>query len=302
MLSSVIRTLKKVDDALEVVVFDWALHPTRRARTLTALALVGGLAGWGWLAGSRDLSAREHYDMGTRLLSMRSKSDEAVFHLRKASKRMKKDARVWQNLGHAYLNDAQPEKAISAYQRAVGLDNSVSHLFFLGYAYVKAEKPEKALGTYQQILARSPFFYPAIAYEGVAHDKAGRYELALERFRQALAYNQNYLPAHFHMGITYVNTKEYEKSIRCFEKVIALDPTESAAYYNIACCLSLMGKVDEALAWLQISVEKGFKDFKHMDKDGDLDNLRETARYREIRNMARRAWKAEAASQPNELF
>lgn len=295
MRTSLKQTMKKIDDVLEVLVFDWALHPQRRVKTLAITALAGALAMHSSL-GPPPMTAEEAFETGTEMLSQKAKAPEAVRLLELASEGMKDDARVWQNLGHAYLGADRPGDAVIAYTRATNMDPSVSHLFFLGYAQVKNGLPEVALGYYDQILDKNAFFYPALAYKGVAHDKAGRYDEALRHFRRALAYNPSYLPAYFHMGITFVNTREYERSIEAFQKVIALDPTEAAAYYNIACCYSLMGDVDQANEWLGRAVEKGFHDYEHMDGDGDLDNIRASSAYKELREQARRAWQAEAAS------
>lgn len=294
------RTFERIDNALEVLVFDWALHPSRRVKTLGMVTALGaGLAcGLAPEAPKAKLTPAEHLARGTELLPLKAKAKAAARHLNRAanSRTFRNDAAVWQKLGHAELNRKRPHRAVQAYTRALELDDSVTNLFYLGYGYVKADLPEVAVGVYQQILDKNAFFYPAIAYEGVAHDKAGRYRVAENRFRQALAYNPDYLPAHFHLGITYVNTKEYAKSIRAFEKVIELDPSEAAAYYNIACCFSLMGETDKALEWLQTSVDKGFNDYKHMDQDTDLDNIRDAKGFRQIRKAAKVSWKAEAAS------
>lgn len=289
------QTIQKLDNLLEAVVFDWALAPGRRSKTLLVTGAVFGSLAWAQFS-STQMSPEDHFLRGTELLGKRSQSAAAIKHLRAASKGLGDSAEVWQNLGHAYLNAERGSEAVQAYQKAVGIDASVSHLFFLGYGYVKSDLPEVAIGCYEQILEKNAFFYPAIAYQGVAYDKAGRYRLALQRFQRALAYNPNYLPAHFHMGITYVNTREYERSIQCFEKVIQLDPTEAAAYYNIACCLSLMGEVEKGLEWLERAVERGFKDHAHMDKDTDLDNLRDTDGYRRLHQKAKALWTEEAES------
>lgn len=295
-MQRLMRTLKTIDDVLEVLVFDWALHPTRRVKTaLVTGAMLGGLTLATWRP-APEMTPEEAYARGTELLSLKARAPESVRLLEQASQGMAEDAAVWQNLGHAYLNAKREKDALSAYTRAVALDPSTSHLFFLGYAYVKNDMPEAAIGFYDQILEKSPYFYPAIAYRGVAHDKAGRYDQAQREFQRALAYNPRYLPAHFHLGITYVNTRDYKLSIREFKKVIALDPTESAAYYNIACCYSLMGEVDTANEWLRRSLEKGFHDYAHMDGDTDLCNIRQSPAYQELREQARKAWEAEAAS------
>lgn len=313
MRSNWIDTLKKVDDVLEVLVFDWALHPTRRRKTLAITALASAMAAYNLAPrqAAPDLSAEEAFARGTALLSKKAKAPESVALLERAREGMAGEAKLWQNLGHAYLNADRKADAVQAYTKALGIEDGSSQLFFLGYAYVKSDLPVVARGYYDQILQRNRFFYPAMAYKGVTFDKqavalreAGQekkakrhFAKALRQYRRALSYNSNYLPAYFHMGITYVNTKEYAKSIEAFEKVIELDPTEAAAYYNIACCYSLMGDVEAANLWLGRSVEKGFHDFRHMDGDHDLDAIRDSAGYKALRAQAKLAWEAEAASE-----
>jgi tetratricopeptide (TPR) repeat protein len=295
MRTSWIHTLKKVDDLLEILVFDWALHPSRRARTLTLSGLMLGVLAFSAWSPAVSLSPQEAFARGTDLMSRKAQAVESVRLLELASQGMSQDARVWTNLGHAYLNADRKPEALRAYTQAVSLDPSSSNLFFLGYSYIKNDLPEAAIGFYDQILERNTFFYPALAYQGVAHDKAGRYNEAKRNFRKALAYNPRYVPAYFHLGITYVNTKEYSRSIESFLKVISLDPSESAAYYNVACCYSLMGQVDQANEWLQKAMDHGFYDYQHMDQDHDLDGIRSSATYQQLREQARQTWEAEAA-------
>lgn len=293
MKGSFIQSLKKFDDVLEVVVFDWALHPQRRAKTLAFGALAGLLAFQG--LAPEDLTPQESFEKGRALLAAKAKTPEAIALLEAASQGMPEDSKVWQALGHAYQNAKRDGDALEAYTKAVRYDRSVSNLFFLGYAFSRNELSEASIGTFNEILEEKPFFYPALAYQGVAHDRAGRYQEALHFYARALAYNPRYVPGYFHRGITYVNTKEYEKSIREFRRVLELDPTESAAYYNIACCFSLMGDTEKANRWLKKSVDQGFHDFAHMAQDSDLDNIRNTEAYKAQHARAQALWQAEAA-------
>ena len=148
-----IQTLKKLDDALEILVFDWALHPSRRARTLAVTALAGALA-FQYLGPGTAYTPEEAFERGTALLAKKAKAPEAIRLLEGASGEMATDPRVWQNLGHAYLAADREGDALTAYTRAVALDDSAAHLFFLAYAYVKADLPEAAMGLYDQILIK----------------------------------------------------------------------------------------------------------------------------------------------------
>ncbi|MFA5654919.1 MAG: hypothetical protein WDA72_12500, partial [Desulfomonilia bacterium] len=52
--------------------------------------------------------------------------------------------------------------------------------------------------------------------------------------------------------------------------------------YNIACLYARHGKPDEAVLWLRQAIDKGLDDMDLIRKDPDLENIRETAFYREL--------------------
>lgn len=53
-------------------------------------------------------------------------------------------------------------------------------------------------------------------------------------------------------------------------------------YYNVACIASLDKKPQEAIENLELSFQKGYKDFDHMQKDTDLDNIRNTNEFKQL--------------------
>ena len=61
--------------------------------------------------------------------------------------------------------------------------------------------------------------------------------------------------------------------------------------YNLVCVRSLQGNTDEALRLLEQLFETGFIDVGQLARDGDLDNIRQTKRYRELVSE-RKAWLA----------
>lgn len=65
----------------------------------------------------------------------------------------------------------------------------------------------------------------------------------------------------------------------------------ATVFYNEACALSVAGKVEEALAALDEAVTYGFKDFKLLSDDEDLENLRSAPDF----NARVEKWRATAA-------
>lgn len=83
-------------------------------------------------------------------------------------------------------------------------------------------------------------------------------------------------------GLRYLREDEYEKAAAEFLKILEIAPEDELAHYNLACTYSLWGRADEAFESLRLALENGFDGFDHMEKDEDLDPIREDGRYREL--------------------
>ena len=64
------------------------------------------------------------------------------------------------------------------------------------------------------------------------------------------------------------------EAIEWMDKIVASDPDNNGPYYDKACLLSRMGKVDEAIAALRVTFEKGYRSFAHIANDDDMDAIR----------------------------
>ncbi|KKM69308.1 hypothetical protein LCGC14_1452120 [marine sediment metagenome] len=72
---------------------------------------------------------------------------------------------------------------------------------------------------------------------------------------------------------------KYEQCIPLLEELLRIDPTDSMAWYNMACVHSRMGKPEKALAALDKALEHGYSDFRYMQRDPDFDPIRALPGY-----------------------
>jgi tetratricopeptide (TPR) repeat protein len=79
-----------------------------------------------------------------------------------------------------------------------------------------------------------------------------------------------------------IRAKKYDSAVRLFEKVGKKMPKVPEIDYNLACCYALTGKKTEALVSLRKAVDKGFRKAKHIEKDRDLDSIRDAKEYAEL--------------------
>jgi tetratricopeptide (TPR) repeat protein len=65
-------------------------------------------------------------------------------------------------------------------------------------------------------------------------------------------------------------------------QLVGMEPDNAYVRYNLACSLSNLGKVEEALKELEAAIELGYDDLSYMQKDPDLERVRKDPRYRRL--------------------
>jgi len=83
-----------------------------------------------------------------------------------------------------------------------------------------------------------------------------------------------------HLGNQHLEAKEFEKALAQYQRALKLEPRNSIAHYNIACTYAQMPRIEDALDALRKSIDCGYRDVDWMEKDPDLDNLRDLVRYK----------------------
>ncbi len=85
-----------------------------------------------------------------------------------------------------------------------------------------------------------------------------------------------------HLGNSYLDRGELQKALDQYRRALEIEPNNSIAHYNVACAYSRMKRIKEALDALERAVECGYRDVEWMEKDSDLDNIRDTERYKAL--------------------
>ena len=77
----------------------------------------------------------------------------------------------------------------------------------------------------------------------------------------------------------YTLVGRYDDGLGVDRKLVGLCPNDAIAHYNLACSLSLVGESGEAVSELHRAVRLGYRDWRHMERDSDLANIREHPAY-----------------------
>ena len=95
------------------------------------------------------------------------------------------------------------------------------------------------------------------------------------------------LDALVELGHVYTRLGRYEDGLEIDEELARRLPHNPTVLYNLACSLALLERREEAVQALEEAVRCGFDDLELLQRDGDLDNLRELPAFQTLLSSLR---------------
>jgi tetratricopeptide (TPR) repeat protein len=89
------------------------------------------------------------------------------------------------------------------------------------------------------------------------------------------------------LGDDYTKRGRFTEGLKVDERLSSLRPSDPLVFYNLACSYSLLGFLDQGVAALERSLMLGYRDFKWLLEDPDLENLRKSPFYTRVRAKVR---------------
>ena len=107
-------------------------------------------------------------------------------------------------------------------------------------------------------------------------------DFELEFFGRVLERLPDYVDVLRVMG-NYLTLKgRYAQGLVIDKRLVQLRPRDPLAHYNLACSYALLNRPDHALRTLRLAIELGYRDFRYMREDHDLDSIRHDPRFRQL--------------------
>ncbi len=187
------------------------------------------------------------------------------------------------------------QKAIEDLTKAIELDPEDNWNFYMrGWIYVEMVKEtKKALQDFDRAVSLNPKdAYARLMRGRLLLEKLHKKEKAIEDFNAILNLET--------VAKEDSNCKQYalfhlnknEEAIQWMNDILEKYPSEGN-YYEAACLYALMNKKEESINALKISFEKGNTNFKHIEIDDDLDNIKQTPEFKVLFNTWFDKYKAE---------
>ena len=123
---------------------------------------------------------------------------------------------------------------------------------------------------------KEPYFYET---RGDLYVKLGKRDLAEADFKKVIEIED--IPEKYEcIQYAYQGLGLYDKAKEAMDAIIARDTTDFGNYYDAACLYSRMKDKENALKYLEKALKLGYNRFAHMERDFDLDFLRNTSEFK----------------------
>ena len=214
----------------------------------------------------------------------------------------KKSTKGWNNLGASYLDCNKNDEAIRCLDTAIELElqtknpdevilesaltNKADVLIENYYINEGLEKNEKFLNSFEhcineilKINSQSP---DALNYKSGLLWMQDKNDEALENEKLQIKLFPNNWACWNGLGSAYNTIDNSEEALKCFEKGIKIKPDEDLLWYNKACMLSKMNKIDDALDALLVAISIAPENLLEISDESDFDNIKNSERFKKF--------------------
>lgn len=207
------------------------------------------------------------------------------------------------------------KKAVADLTRAYELSDDMFYIGARGDAYRNAGFYKQAISDYQACMDDDPlegFFYYAI---GWSYELSGNKTEAMKYYNEGIDIDKSYPYLYLSRGDLLKGEGRLEEANADYERVVALDtivqdgscrqyallnlgrkeeaidwmdqliakePMDGGHWYDKACLYGRMGDLEGSLSALDTALQRGYREFRHMEDDDDMDPIRNLPRFKEL--------------------
>lgn len=156
--------------------------------------------------------------------------------------------------------------------------------FNIGYELEKRGELNAAKNSYLKSVELIAENSLALNNLGMVAIKQNQPDEAIRYFREAVKAQPNNWDARINLGIVLWERGQKAEAIEQYEYVARKEPGYNPALcYNIACYYASLGHTIKGMAWLREAIENGYENWELIQKDPDLDTLRDLPEFKRLR-------------------
>jgi tetratricopeptide (TPR) repeat protein len=199
--------------------------------------------------------ARQVINLGVAY-SNAAEYEKAIIAFRKSIKLDPKYPEAHNNLGNVYNKMGQYDKAITEYTKALIMRPNYNEAYNnMGSAYTKMRNFQKAIELHKAALKINPKSEKTYNNLGVAYSNAGEVENAIKSYKSSIRINPHFLNARINLGMMYRTSGKFDKAIQVFNEALQIFPNEAGLYFNLGDTYAAMKQTERALNAYNLSLQ-----------------------------------------------
>ncbi len=164
--------------------------------------------------------------------------------------------RAFYNLGIAYYQAKEYEKAVEAYNKAIYLKPDYPEAYNnLGIVYNDLKKYDDAIRSLRRSISLNPKNENAYNNLSVSLRLTGKITDSIEASKKAIEVNPDYVEGYINLGLTYVAVDDFGEAMNAYNKAIEIDGNSFNAFASLGNLYFLMNNYDEAIKNYQRAIE-----------------------------------------------
>ena len=235
-------------------------------------------------------------------------------------------------ISNCYDEIGDYDKALEYCDQAIALDSTkTNYLYFKANILDNAGRSDEAIKVMDEYILQNPESYFPYYRRGWFKDHCGKTDAAIEDYTMAITLQPNEAYTYLNRSVLLLQKGDKKAADEDFNQVIRLDSVPDApecayyAYYYLgnkdkaietlnkvlkkddkgncydaACLYSIMGDKEESISYLRRALEKGYRNFNHIKRDHDLNNIRSTAEYKALMDEYEKKHQQEFAEDDDE--
>ncbi len=166
-------------------------------------------------------------------------------------------AAEYYNLGNAYFEMAQFEKAVSYYGKALEFNPVLSGARLnMSLALVQLKRPGEAEEMLLKLLAEDPKNVTVMTALGWALHAGGKDEAALAQYDAVIRISPENRDAVYNSGLILWKLDRKSEALERFKKLLIISPEDDAALFNAGALLLSLGEDETASGYLERYLQK----------------------------------------------